>query len=166
MVDYRFEFGADREAVREKVTELTGTESAFTYPIQYAMVPTMRLHIWSGHYLGAPTVSSGDTLPTAGSTPDTRIVYVNQGKVQYAERTSVHTRFFGSDEPQNIAASSPSLGFNMLKGSRRGDLYTFTGSGALYLCTTPGNEGAEGEEAYGGKWLKVATMADIPEVTT
>lgn len=166
MVDYRFELGTDREAVREKVTELTGTESEFAYPIQYAMVPTMRLHIWSGHYLGAPTVSAGDMLPTAGSTPDTRIVYVKQGKVQYAERTSVHTRFFGSDEPQNITASSSSLGFNMLKGSRRGDLYTFTGSGALYLCTTPYKEGAEGEEAYGGKWVKVATLADIPEVTT
>lgn len=166
MVDYRFEFGTDRKTVQEKVTELTGTESTFTYPINYAMIPTMRLHIWSWHYLGAPTVSAGDMLPTAGTTPDTRIIYVKQGSVQYAERTSVHTRFFGSDEPQNITESSSSLGFNMLKGSRRGDLYTFTGSGALYLCTTPYKEGAEGEEAYGGKWLKVATMEDIPEVTT
>lgn len=165
MVDYRFEFGTDRDTVRAKVKELTGTDSTFTYPIQYAMIPTLRLHIRSGHYLGAPTVTIGDSLPTAGSAPDTRIVYLKQGSIQYAERTSVGTRYYGSYDPGDADTDPSSMTLGMLKGSRRGDLYTFTGSGALYLCTANGKEATDSEAAYPGKWVKVATLADIPEVT-
>lgn len=132
LVDFRFDYGANRTEVKEKNAE-------FKYPVGISLNPTISFDLHSKHWTDEP-LSGYDGLPTS---PHARIIYAgsNMGNIYYKEYTGHGSRIYGNRAPNTITST---LSKQLLYNSRIGDLYTDTTAGKIYICTVAGTSSTIG----------------------